>query len=145
MAAAMPESTLQDEAALQGFLADVAGPEGVAIRTLAHAWQGGGGGIQVGTVAVRLTAGKPDGPFTAATLHAPRGGQGARLELCRVLLERHGVRPDAWVHWSDEFADLAHHGFDAAAKYPTLPLAPLSATELARLVTGLRDLARLVA
>lgn len=125
----------ETEAALTTFLETVPSPDALPLRTLAHAWTGGGGALAVGKVAVRLLG---DG-FTAGTLHARDGP--ARLELCRVLLEKHGVDADQWTHWSDEFADLAHHGFDHRAKYPSLPIAHLSPAELARLVSGLRDLA----
>ena len=126
------------EAELATFLEPL-GDGALPARSLVHAWQSGGGDVQIGSVATRLVGHHDGGTFTAATLHA----RDASLELCRVILERHGIAAAAWTHWSDEFADLAHHGFDARAKYPSIPLAPLTEAELARLVTGLRDLARL--
>lgn len=115
-------------------------PDATTIRTLAHAWESGGGRLAVGTVAIRLQFGPEDAPHTAATLHAT----GNRLEMARIILEHHGLDAAGWIHWSDAFADLAHHGFDATAKFPTLSLESITATELARLVTGLRDLAKMV-
>ncbi len=133
-------TTPDAEAALTAFASAMPAEEGLQLRTLAHAWTLGGGTFSVGKVAVRLVGGK-DG-FTAGTLYAARGEQPARLELCRVLLEKHGVPDDKWGYWVDEFADLGHHGFVATAKYPALSLGPhVTATELARLVSGLRDLA----
>lgn len=141
-------TTLSDatEEALAAFLDALPDDTAVTARTLAHAWAGGDGALQVGKVAVRMTQTGHDGrPFTAATLHAPRGEESyPRLELCRAILESHGVPHDDWVHWSDEFADLAHHGFDPAAKFPSLLLVPeVTPAEVARLATGLRDLARM--
>lgn len=131
--------------ALAAFLEAMPEAAAVQARSLAHAWLGGGAELAVGQHAVRLTAGQDPERFTAATLHGPRGDAPARLELCRVILEKHGVDGDAFMHWSDEFADLAHHGFDPAQKYPEVPLGPgLTDAELARLVTGLRDLAQMV-
>lgn len=132
------------EDALAAFLADLPDDDALQARTLAHAWTSGGGDLAIGKVAVRLTA-SPDGtPFTAGTIHAPRGETPARLELSRVLLEKHSVDADGFTHWSDEFADLAHHGFDPSQKFPALHLGEhVSPTELARLVTGLRDLAKM--
>lgn len=130
--------------ALGAFLDPLPEQEGTTLRSLARAWEGGGGRLAVGTVATRLQFGPEEAAHTGATLFIGRDGAGARLELARIILEHHGLDADGWTHWSDEFADLAHHGFDATAKYPTLPLQHVTATELARLVTGLRDLAKLV-
>lgn len=148
-ALAMPPSTAASlsedaEKALAEFLAALPEASALTVRTLAHAWAGGGGELQVGHLAIRLLGGRA-AAFTAGTVHAPRGGQTAPvLELCRVLLESHGVPHDAWVHWSDGLAELQHHGFDPAARFPTLPLSPkVTAAEVARLATGLRDLAQM--
>ncbi len=114
----------------------------VTARTLAHAWTGGSGDLVVGSRATRLVVGNPQ--FTAGTIYAPSGGPG-RLELSRVLMERHGLGNDQWTHWSDEFADLGHLGFDQGAKYPSLPITPdITPAELVRLVQGLRDLAKML-
>lgn len=125
---------------LGSFVAALPEAQATTLRTLAHAWEGGGGRLAVGTVAIRLQFGPEETPHTAGTLFA----KDTRLELARIILEHHGLDADAWTHWSDEFADLAHHGFDASSKFPTLPLQHITATELARLVTGLRDLATMV-
>lgn len=138
-----PSATTEE--ALATFLDGLPEASALTTRTLAHAWVHGGGDLHVGRVAVRMTTGSAEHPFTAATLHAPRGPETfPRLELCRAILESHGVSHDDWVHWSDEFADLAHHGFDPGAKFPALTLHPdVSPAEVARLATGLRDLARM--
>jgi hypothetical protein len=138
-----PLST-ETEDQLAGFLTSLPEAEAITARTLAHAWASGGGRLQVGRLSVRLTSGDPG--FTAGTLYAPHGAHVApRLELCRVVLESRGVPHDAWVHWSDEFADLAHHGFDPAERFPALVLrSDVSPPEVARLAMGLRDLARMV-
>lgn len=112
-------------------------PDASTLRTLAHAWESGGGRLAVGTVAVRLQFGPEDSAHTAATLHAD-----SRLELARIILEHHGLDAAGWTHWSDEFTDF--DSFDATAKFPTLSLASITATHLARLATGLRDLAKMV-
>ncbi len=128
------------EAALADFLASQPADAGLQMRSLTHAWTLGGGTFTVGKLAIRLL--DKAGAFTAGTLYAERGGHPARLELGRVLLEKHGVTAERWTNWTDEFADLAHHGFEAGSKYPTLPLGPkLTPGELARLVSGMRDLA----
>lgn len=135
--------TIQDgaEEALQAFLAAQQDPAAVRLRTLAHAWTGGGGSLQVGRHAVRLIGRDAAGrDFTAGTLHAAP----PRLELARVLLGTHGVAADAWLHWSDELVDLRRHGFDAGAKFPSVALDTVTDVEIARLAIGLRDLARLV-
>ena len=133
-------ATTETQDPLPAFLEGLPGGADVPARSLVHAWQSGGGGTQVGQVAIRLTAQDPAGAtFTAATLYA----QDPRLELCRVILEHHDIGPDSWLAWSDELADLTPLGFDGAAKYPSIRLERLSATHLARLVTGMRDLARL--
>lgn len=129
------------EAALAAFLENMPEDAVLPARTLAHAWVSGGGGLSVGTAAVRLVAGEPR--FTAGTLHAPRAGRPPRLELCRVILEKHGVPEAAWSHWSDDFVDLAPLGFDRNARFPRLELGGLGTPETARLATGLRDLARM--
>lgn len=143
-----------DEAALQGFLAALPASHAVPVRTLAHAWQASGGTLQVGRVTVRLVSPGRDGrPFTAATLHAALGERpaprsadlrtGPGLELARVLLFNHGVSDADWRAWCDELADLAPHGLDAAAKYPTIALDRLAEAQTARLAQALRDLGRL--
>ncbi len=140
----MMTTALQHDGAMPGFLAAFPEPLDVTARTLANAWSGGGGRLAVGSIATRLIAGDPS--FTAGTIVAPKGDAPGHLEFSRVILERHGVGSDAWVHWSDEFADLAHHGFDQGAKYPRIPITnELSPAELVRLVQGLRDLATMVA
>lgn len=136
----MPTAAIEDE--LAGFVDALPGGSGVNVRSVVHAWMSGGGSAQVGKITIRLLSGG-DAPFTAGTIHAPRGESAhPALELSRVLLEQHGVD---WLHWSDEFADLAHHGFDAAAKFPTVAFDErLTASEVARLVSGVRDLAKMV-
>jgi hypothetical protein len=132
-----------DEAALQAFVATLPAEEGVAARTLAHAWGAAGGLVQPGRLTVRLLAMGPAGrPYTAATLHGPASGT-PRLEVGRVLLTTHGVAPLDWTAWCDERPELAAHGFDRAAKYPAVPLSGLPAPVVARLALGLRDLCRL--
>ena len=131
----------QDEQALQGFLSTLPPDAGLAARTLAHAWTAAGGQIQVGKLTTRLVA--PAGnnrSFTAATLHA---AEAPRLEVARVLLQAHGVTATDWTSWCDELAELQPHGFEPAAKYPTLPLSNLPPATVARLALGLRDLCRL--
>jgi hypothetical protein len=132
-----------DESALQAFLATLPPEEAVAARTLAHAWAAAGGIHQAGRLTVRLLASAPSGrPFTAATLHGPASGT-PRLEVARVLLVTHGVASGDWTAWCDERPELAAHGFDPAAKYPSLPLPDLPPAAVARLALGLRDLCRL--
>lgn len=132
-----------DESALQAFLATLPAEEAVSIRTLAHAWAAAGGTHQAGRLTVRLLASPPSGrAFTAATLHGPASGT-PRLEVARVLLVTHGVAAGDWTAWCDERPELAAHGFDPAAKYPSLPLANLPPAAVARLALGLRDLCRL--
>jgi hypothetical protein len=131
------------EAALAAWLERLPGRTGVTVRTLVHAWASGGGSVQVGAVAIRLLA---RDATTAAVVRAPRGDAAPVLEFARVLLESHGVPHEAWVHWSDGFAALAHHGLDPAAKFPKLGLdADVSDAEVARLAAGLRDLAVMAA
>ncbi len=135
-------TTEDAEAALTAFVSKLPDPVGLQIRTLAHAWTLGGGAFTVGKVSIRLTGGEG---FTAGTLHSAQNAQPARFELCRVILEKHGVSHEQWTYWADEFADLAHHGWQATAKYPVLPLGDhVTPGELARLVSGLRDLALMV-
>lgn len=129
-------------APLAAFLGALPEPLRLAARTLAHAWEGGGGQLQVGQHVARLT-GPGDVPFTAAALHAAGRGP-ARLEFCRVILQSHGLPGAAWTHWSDDLADLQPLGFDPAAKFPALPLERLGPAELARLAVALRDLARML-
>lgn len=143
-----------DETALRSFLSTLPEPSGLPVRTLAHAWQAAGGGVQVGRVAVRLGVRGVDGrSFTAATLQAPgaeRSGlrpgmarNGAALEVARVLLSNHGVSAADWRAWCDNLADLELRGFETEAKYPAIELDHLPETDVARLAQSLRDLARL--
>lgn len=143
-----------DENALRSFLANLPETSGLPVRTLAHAWQAAGGGMQVGRVTVRLGVRAVDGrSFTAATLHAPgaersgiRAGlarSGAAFEVARVLLTNHGVSPADWRAWCDNLADLELRGFEADAKYPAIELDDLPETDVARLAQAVRDLARL--
>jgi len=136
----VPTAAIEDR--LTAFVDALPEDTGINARSVVHAWMSGGGDAQVGRLTIRLLSGR-DPPFTAGTIHAPRGDAvHPRLELSRVLLEQHGVD---WLHWSDEFADLKHHGFDAGAKFPTVTFDErLTAAEVARLVTGVRDLAKMV-
>src|SRR5688500_15177308 len=130
-----------DEAALQSFLATLPADEAVAARTLAHAWTAAGGTFHAGKLTVRLLAQGPDGKsFTAATLHGVGASGVPRLEVGRVLLYGHGLGPADWTSWCDERPELAAHGFDRSAKYPSVPLAGLPPAVVARLAIGLRDL-----
>lgn len=145
-----PAATFDVEAqeeALLAFLDTLPEAHQVTVRTLAHAWQGGGGVFQVGQWSIRLLVPEHAGQagFTAGNLHRPRGEDDIpRLELCRIILENHGVDADQWLHWTDEFAELQHHGFDHEDRFPTVPIsADLTDTEAARLALGLRDLARI--
>jgi hypothetical protein len=137
----MPTALIEDD--LTTFLEKLPADSGINVRSVIHAWISGGGHAQVGKLTVRLLGGG-DKPFTAGTVHAPRvGHENADLELSRILLEQHGVD---WVHWSDEFADLGHHNFDASVRLPTLTFDErLTATEAVRLINGVRDLAQMVA
>lgn len=137
----MPTTTIEDD--LATFVDALPGDSGVNVRSVVHAWMSGGGGAHVGKITIRLLS-AGDTPFTAGTIHSPRGEEPyPSLELSRVLLEQHGVD---WLHWSDEFADLRHHGFDAAAKFPAVAFDDqLTSGEMARLVSGIRDLAKMVA
>lgn len=136
-------SEASDESALQAFVATLPEAEGVAARTMAHAWAAAGGTHQAGRLTVRLLATSPAGrTFTAATLHGPASGA-PRLEVSRVLLTTHGVAPMDWTAWCDERPELAAHGFDPAAKYPFVALSNLPPAAVARLALGLRDLCRL--
>jgi hypothetical protein len=127
------------ERALQEHIANLPEQQALAVRTISHAWTGGGGSILVGRVAIRLTSTSGNQTYTAATIRSDR----AELEIARVLLEGHGVTSEDWLHWSDDLAELRPHGFDPAAKYPTIRYATLSDINLARLVGAVRDLARL--
>ncbi|MFA5944370.1 MAG: hypothetical protein WC876_07895 [Candidatus Thermoplasmatota archaeon] len=139
-----PSGPGSDEAALRTFLATLPGEPAVAARTFAHAWTASGGTFQAGKLTVRLLAQGPNGKtYTAATLHAPGQAGTARLELGRVLLYGHGLGPTDWTSWCDERPELAQHGFDRAAKYPSVPLEALPPAVVARLALGLRDLCRL--
>jgi len=130
------------ESALRDFLQGLEPPIAIPVRTLAHAWQGGGGQIAVGRLAIRLVAVDAKGrPFTAGTLHA---GAGPRLELARVLLDAHGVSEQSWTAWCDERPELRDAGFDPNAKFPRVQLDALPDATLARLAAGARDLARSV-
>ncbi len=128
------------ESALKAFLAPLAAPAALRLRTLAHSWSAAGGTLQPGRLTVRLLAGPPGTAYTAATLHAAP----ARVELSHVLLAQHGLQPEAWTAWCDELAELHAHGLSAAAKYPAITLAGLSDATAARLALGLRDLCHLV-
>jgi hypothetical protein len=143
MASVTAEVLADAETALQAFLEPQPEHDGLGLRTLAHAWTSGGGQLQVGSLTVRLLANAGTENYTAGTLHPARGEKPARLELCRVLLEKHGVGEDRWTYWCDEFADLKAHGFQPTAKFPAADIAQLTPTELVRLVMGLRDLARM--
>ncbi|MCA1818452.1 MAG: hypothetical protein ABR562_03825 [Thermoplasmatota archaeon] len=142
----MPETLQAPDNSLQPFLSSLAPDAGLRLRTLAHAWQGGGGGLYVGRLALRLLA--PDGTgrtFTAGTLHVAHGEPPKpSLELGRILLQSHGIGAAAWREWCDERPDLRVHGFDGDAKFPVVRLDSLPDAALARLASGLRDLARLV-
>lgn len=131
-----------EETALQAFLEGLNGPEQVVARSLAHAWTSGGGTVRPGKVATRLIA-KREGPFTGGSIIAATAARPARLEIARAIMEHHGLGADAWAHWSDELADLQSRGFDPTSKYPTIALANVDDRMLARLVTSMRDLARL--
>ncbi|MES2155014.1 MAG: hypothetical protein V4510_07750 [bacterium] len=133
---------VQAETALLGFLQGLDPPVALPVRTIAHAWQGGGGNLAVGRLAIRLVAVDAQGrPFTAGTLHA---GASPRLELARVLLHAHGVSAASWTAWCDERPELPDAGFDPQAKFPRVELSSLADTALARLALGARDLARSV-
>ena len=130
------------EAALQTFLSGMEPGAALPLRTLAHAWQGGGGQLAVGRLAIRLVAVDAKGrPFTAGTLHAAGA---PRLELARVLLDAHGVAPDNWTAWCDERPELRDAGFDPQARFPRIHLDAIGEGALARLAMGTRDLARSV-
>lgn len=134
----------ETEEALNGFLEDLPQDLALHVRSLAHAWASGDGRLQVGRLAIRLLAGT-EPTYTCCVIHAPRGDQPMpSLEFARVLMEKHGIDHDRWVHWSDEFADLAHRGLDPTAKFPTVRLGrDIQPGEIARLATGLRDLAKM--
>src|SRR5688572_9491969 len=133
-----------DEAALQSFLASLPADQAVAARTLAHAWTASGGTFQAGRLTVRLLAQGLNGqPFTAATLHGIGPSGVPRLELGRVLLYAHGLGPADWTSWCDERPELAQHGFDRAAKYPSVPPAGPPPAGVAPLPLGPRHLCRL--
>ncbi len=130
------------ETALRGFLQGLEPPVALPVRTIAHGWQGGGGNLAVGRLAIRLVAVDAKGrPFTAGTLHA---GTTPRLELARVLLEAHGITPASWTAWCDERPELPMAGFDQNAKFPRVQLDALPEAALVRLALGARDLARSV-
>jgi len=138
-------TTSSGEARLQAFLERL--PEGSRLpaRTVAHAWAHGGGRLRTGRVAVRLTGGEALA-FTAATIHAPSRQERPYLEVCRVILQNHGVAPAGFRHWADELADLQELGFDPQAKFPTVPLDDaLDPPRLARLAGAVRDLAAMLA
>lgn len=139
-------TTQEEEAGLRAFLDTLPEDAVVPARTLAHAWAAAGGSLAPGRVSVRLLGpAQGDRPaFTAATLYAPRGEATApTLEFAKPFLEHHGVDADRFVHWADEVVDVAG-GLDPTAKFPTLRLGPdLPASDLARLVSALRDLARM--
>lgn len=126
------------EGALQLFLANVAPPVAVRMRTLAHAWAVAGGHLQVGKVSCRLLSGQPG--FTAGTLFATQEGH-PTLELSRIQIQARGVSDAQWQAWCDERAPLRAHGFSPTAKYATVRLDALDDADMVRLVTGLRDLA----
>ena|SRR5688572_2946453 len=128
------------ERALREHVAALPPERALAVRSLSHAWMGGGGTIAVGRLAVRLTASRGGAPFTAATLRTDRG----ELEIGRAVVQAHGVSPEEWLHWSDDLAELRPNGFDAMAKYSAIRLDGLGDANLARLVGALRDLARLL-
>ena len=134
------------DAELQAFLANCPAEAALRLRTLAHAWQGGGGRLFVGRLAIRCLAADAAGRgFTAATLHTAHGEPpGPTLELGRVLLQVHGVAAADWTAWCDERPDLSALGFDGEAKFPVVRLDAIPDATLARLALGVRDLARLV-
>jgi hypothetical protein len=130
------------EPELQAFLARLDPAAALRVRTLAHAWALAGGTLAVGRLSIRLVAAgaDPGHPYTAGTLHP---GEGAALELSRILLQAHGVAPEAWQAWCDERPELRAHGFEPQAKFPSIRLAGLGDAALVRLALGLRDLALL--
>lgn len=131
--------------ALQALLAPLDPPVAVRLRTLANAWQAGGGALLVGRVAIRLLAPGSDGrPFTAGTIHPGHDAVAPRLELARVLLQNHGVGEQAWSDWCDERPELRSLGFSRTVKFPAVTLDAIPDAVLARLALGLRDLARMV-
>jgi len=143
----MPETIQAKDPGLQEFLASLPPQDALRIRTLAHAWEGGGGRLFVGRFAIRLLAADGAGRgFTAGNLHRAHGDPPRpTLELGRILLQLHGVSPSAWTEWCDERPDLPAAGFDPQAKFPVVRLDGITDATLARLAVGLRDLARLVA
>jgi hypothetical protein len=134
------------ETALKAFLQTMPGPAALNIRTLAHAWEMGGGQLHVGARTVRLLARDArQRPFTAGTLHAGLGTPAEPvLELSRVILQAHGVGAAAWADWCDERPDLAAFGFDGQDKFPQVRLGLIGEAAMTRLTLGLRDLARAV-
>lgn len=142
----MPQTVETKEPGLQEFLATIPPEAALRIRTLAHAWEGGGGRLFVGRFTVRLLAVDGAGrAYTAGNLHRAHGDPPRpTLELGRTLLQLHGVTPTAWTEWCDERPDLPAHGFDAQAKFPLVRLDGITDATLARLALGLRDLALLV-
>lgn len=139
-------STLEDPATLQGFLDRLPHDARLPARTVVHAWMHAGGQVRIGRVAVRLL-GQDAGatPFTAGTVHAPTDGRAPFLELCRVILQGHGVGEAEFTHWADELAHLQHLGFEPTAKFPAVPLdGRLVAADMASLAGALRDLARML-
>ncbi len=147
MALTAPEQGPEEEQ-LQRALKDLPSELAVSVRSLAHAWTAAGGNIQVGRYTIRLLAPGSRGgaPLTAGFVHMGQGpDKGPALELCRARLVGHGVSAPDWVHWASELLDLQAHGFDPSNKYPRIELdPPLPAAEMALLVVGLRDLARMI-
>ena len=144
----MPETvqTPSPDGSLQAFLANADPQAALRLRTLANAWQGGGGHLFVGKIAIRLLGADAQGRgFTAGTLHHAHGEPpGPNMELGRVLLQAHGVTPAIWTEWCDERPELRPLGFDRNAKFPMVRLDAMPDADLARLASGLRDLARRV-
>lgn len=119
----------------QDFIASLPEAHQTTVKTLIGGWTAGGGDIDVGKVSLRLRAKYGTQHITAGTITNKEPHQ---LELCRVVLENHGMTNDEWIHWSDDLADIPE--FDASAKYPVIPLnQPLP--EVLRIAQDLRDLA----
>ena len=137
LGARMQALAAEGEAELARFLQALPPPSAIRLRMLAHGWALAGGSVQVGKLAIRLSAGTP--PFTCGTLHPARDGHPS-LEVAKPPLQAHGLADAAWADWCDERAELRPAGFDPAAKFPVVHLDALSEPAVARLALGLRDL-----